>query len=368
MKLDLTDRRNEIVTLEGAFVVPPLAGVDAREQPSGVLDADGNFVENSISWSDSTKPVNAVPTIPEGTEVRDLPGHYLFGGIFYGHFGHFIVESLARVWALDAMRETLDGIIFTPKIARVTEETVANYRELLDAFGIDLPIVIADGVRRVERLSVPRQGFGMNDLAGGSAPFRDYINSRVGRDVPAEGPERIYVSRSKLGRNRGSILGEYRLEEYLAAEGYEIFHPQLASQNEQIARYKAARLIIGTDCSPLHLLGYVGNSGQKTAILTRRSMEIGGYLVTQLRSFKQMEAIEVNALVNDWMPQPGSRPSRSSWGEVDFPRIHAALLGAGLISNPAPWPNLTAEERGAELARLEASHRTVFKPFRQQAA
>jgi hypothetical protein len=96
-------------------------------------------------------------------------------------------------------------------------------------------------------------------------------------------------------------------------------------------------------------------------------MEIGSYLARQLRAFKGMDAVEVNALVNDWMPQPGARPSRSSWGEVDFPRMHAGLLAAGLIRNPAPWPNLTAAEHAAELARLSASHKTTFKPFRETA-
>jgi hypothetical protein len=365
--LNLNDPQNDIVTLNGALVVPPLSEARLREQPSGVLDADGALVENAISWTSSTQPVNGAPTVPAGAPIRDLPGHYLFGGIFYGHFGHFIVESLSRIWALDALRGRLDGIIFTPKVAQVTDQTVAGFREMLAAFGINIPIVIAHQVTRVETLSVPRQGFGMFDLIEGSAAFRTYVNAHAGRNIPAEGPEKLYVSRSRLGPQRGSILGEYRIEEYLAAEGYQIFHPQLASQSQQIARYKAARMVVGTDCSPLHLLGYVGDAGQKAAILTRRSMEIGSYLARQLRAFKGMDAVEVNALVNDWMPQPGARPSRSSWGEVDFPRMHAGLLAAGLIRNPAPWPNLTAAEHAAELARLSASHKTTFKPFRETA-
>ena len=368
MPLDLDDTTDDLVTLAGALVVPPLTEARLREQPSGVLDAAGARVANSISWTDSNRPVNATPAIPEGTEIADLPGHHLFGGIYYGHFGHFIVESLARIWALDRVEQPLDGIIFTPKAAGINPQAAVHYKEMLAAFGVTVPVLIADRVTRVERLSVPRQGFGMYDLIGGSAAFRDYVNRHAGKNVPAQGAEKIYVSRSKLGPQRGSLLGEYKIEEYLAAEGYEIFHPQLASQNEQIARYKAARMIVGTDCSPLHLLGYVGDAGQKAAILTRRSMEIGAFLVRQLRLFKGMQAVEVNALVNDWMPQPGSRPSRSSWGEVDFPRMHAQLLAAGMIANPTPWPNLTPAERAAELSRLEKSHKTTFKPFRQEAA
>lgn len=336
MKLDLNDTHDDVATLPGAVVVPPMTEEQRRDRPSGVLDADGNFVQNSINWTNSTQPVNGAPEIPAGTEVAELSGRYLYGGVFYGHFGHFIVESMSRVWALDRLRGQLDGIVFTPKVDRVDDRVVAHFTELLAAFGVDLPITLIREPTRIEMLSVPRQGFGMYDLIAGSAAFRDYVNTHFGKNVPADGPEKLYVSRSKLGPGRGSILGEYKIEQYLEAEGYGIFHPQFAGQNEQIARYKAARKFISTDCSPIHLLGYAGDSGQKAAILTRRSMGIGTYLAEQLRAFKGMEAVEINTLINDWMPQPGRRPSRSSWGEVDFPQMHARLLAAGLIDDPEP--------------------------------
>lgn len=365
--LELDAPEGKIVHVRNALVVPPLTQARLREQPSGVIDADGRFVEQSASWNSSTSRVNDAPQLPPDVNVVDLAGRYLFGGIFYGHFGHFIVDSLARIWALDAVEEPLDGIIFTPKLPTITQYHVDNYRELLEGLGVNIPVVIAHDVTRVADLHVPRQGFGMYDLTDGSQEFRDFVNRHAGVNVPAEGPERLYVSRSLLPPNRGSILGEYKIEEYLVQEGYEIFHPQQASQNEQMARYRAARFVVGTDCSPLHLLGYVGNAGQTAAILTRRSMEIGSYLARQLTGFKGMRATEINCLVNDWMPQPSARPSRSSWGEVDFPRLHAALLAAGLIQNPTPWPALTRAERDAELARLEATHKTSFRPFRPDA-
>lgn len=368
MTLDLDDTADALIRLDNALVIPPLTEARLREQPSGVLDADGRFVEQSISWNDSTSPVNAAPNLPEGAETAALTGRYIFGGVFYGHFGHFIVESLSRIWALDAVPRPIIGMIFTPKVPRVDARTVSIFSDLIRAMGVDVPVLIAKTPTRISELWVPRQGFGMNDLSGGSAAFRAFINTHAGQAVPAEGPERLYISRSRLPPQRGSILGETRLESYLADEGYEIFHPQTASQQTQIARYKAARQVIGTDCSPLHLLGYVGDAGQRVAVITRRSMPIGAYLVRQLTEFKGMAAVEVNALVNDWMPQPGGRPSRSSFGEVDFPRLHAGLLAAGLIHGRTPWPSLTRDERDADLARLAATHQTHFKPFRPDLA
>lgn len=362
--LDLKRSNGELVLVRNAFVIPPAPGATpGRLSTTGVLDAKGHMVEQSISWSRSNDRVNQAPAIPASS--RRMVGRYIFGGVLYGHFGHFIVESLARMWALDAEGVEAQGMIFTPKVLTLNEKVVPKLQHLAALLGLRVPIVVAREPLQVDELYVPAQGFGMNDLIEGSEVFRDFINRHAGKSVTPNGPEKLYISRSQLPRDRGSVLGEYKLEEYLQAEGYEIFHPQRHDPEEQIARYKAAKLIIGVDCSPIHMLGYVGNSDQNTAIILRRSLNVGVFLSEQLRVFKGMRAQEYDFLLDDWFPMPGNRPSRSSWGEVDFTSLHAALLASGHISNPAPWPKLPEEERAAELARVEAMHGATFRSFKE---
>lgn len=365
MRLDL--EAGSVVFLRDAYVVPAMpSATPSRFSLSGVLDVDGNMVEQSISWTSSTQRVNQSPAKPES--AKRLEGRYVFGGILYGHFGHFIVESLARIWALDAEGVQADGLLFTPKAIGFPEKAVKKLQALADHLGIRLPIVVAEEPLQVDELYVPAQGVGMNDLIEGSAAFRAYMNAHAGVLIEPKGGEKLYISRSELPRDRGSVLGEYRIEEYLRAEGYEIFHPQKATPAEQIARYKAARLIVAEDCSPVHLLGYVGNANQNVAVILRRSMAVGAYLSRQLRAFKGMQATEIQCLLDDWMPMPGSRPSRSSWGEVDFGKLHAALLASGHISGTTPWPSLSEEERAAELERVEKMHGTTFASFKDLTA
>lgn len=355
---------DELVQLQNAFVVPPLAGsVATRTSASGVLDADKNLVEQSISWSDSSHQVNTTPEIPEGTHIEELKGRYIFGGIFYGHFGHFIAESMSRLWALDSVDEHIDGMIFTPKFANFPDSAVKTRTPLAEHLGLRVPIVLAHDVLRVEELYVPQQGIGMYDLAEGTPAFRKFINNYAGVNIPAKGSERLYISRSKLPPDRGSILGEERLEEYLAEEGYEIFHPQKFSAEDQIARYKAAKYIIGVDCSPFHMLAYVGNSEQVAGVITRRSMPIANYLVKQLIALKDMKAIEINCLVNDWVM--GARPSRNSRGEADFVKMREELISAGLIEGKSEWTNPTIDERAQEIERLGQEHKNKFVPFKK---
>ncbi len=363
--LDLDNEADDLVLLENALVVPPGPKTKSKWQPSGVLDSNGQYVENSISWSSSNDPVNSEPARPDDNSIAQVSGTYMFAGISYGHFGHFITESLSRIWALDELRDKIDGLVFTPKFQMADNMRPFDvYRELLDGLGVDLPILCPTGPIRIDRLYVPKQGFGLGDLTGGSRKFRDYINHHAGRSVTAKGGRKIYISRSELPRDRGGILGEAKLEAYLAAEGYEIFHPQKATKLDQLAQYKQAERIIAVDCSPLHLVGYVGNADQRVGIITRRSMAFGEQFVRQLTEFKGMTASVINALENDWLPANTHRPSRSSFGEVRLSRMYEQFKSAGLIDGDTPWEDLTTEERNADLHRQEQRHEIGFKPLR----
>lgn len=364
--LNLADESDDLVLLENAIVVPPGPEGTSKWRPSGVLDKEGNLVQNSISWSSSKHPVNSAPEIPDARDVTDLAGTHMFGGISYGHFGHFITESLARIWALDELRGKINGLIFTPKFQmRDNLGPFKTYDELIKHLGlIDAQITCPTGPIRVEKLYVPKQGFGLGDLICGSSKFRNYINTYAGVDVTPEGADKIYISRSQLPPERGGILGESKLEEYLASEGYAIFHPQKETKLAQLAQYKAAKKIISVDCSPLHLVGYVGNSDQEIAILQRRSMSFGELFSRQLSEFKGITCYPVDALVNDWLPQNSNRPGRSSFGEVRLVEMYRMLKAAGMINSKTPWEELSGEQRNADLHRLEKTHKMRFKPFK----
>ena len=367
--LDIDDETDDLLLLENAIVVPP--GPDGRSkwQPSGVLTSGGEFVENSISWSSTTAPINAAPKMPAADTVIPLAGTHMFGGISYGHFGHFITESMTRVWALDELKGKLDGLIFTPKIQmKDNHRPFEVYDDLVRGMGIDLPITSAKEPMQVERLYVPKQGFGLGDLMAGSRKYRDYIRKHAGKNVIADGDEKIYISRSKLPRDRGGLVGEWKLEAYLADEGYRIFHPQLETKRDQLAQYKKARQIIAVDCSPLHLVGYVGDSDQSVGILTRRSMTFGHQFVTQLSSFHGIGCHIIDAIVNDWLPVNTGRPSRSSFGEVSYADMYRQLKKAGMITGDTPWTDLTVEERNADLHRVETLYDLAFRPLREDAS
>lgn len=357
MYLDLEDTKKTITIVENAIIVPPLPRQVAnnRFQASGVLTADGEMVENSITWGEG-RQVNQTPEMPDPDTIEHLPGQHLFGGMMFGHFGHFLVESTTRLWALDELRPAIESIVFTPKINARPMQFVRQFRPLFNLLGATVPIRSTPVPLRVDRLFVPRQGFGQFELMRGSEAYRAYMRRHAGRQIAPKGAEKIYISRSELQRDRGGLIGERLLEEQLQQEGFEIFHPQLHSLADQVAQYKAARHIVSVDCSPLHLVGFVGNADQKVAIIKRRSMELIPYFVDQLRLFQNIDAFEVDVMVDDWLPHPDRRPGRRSCGEISFARLHDALAAKGMVSGKRPWRDITDEEREIDRERLRVLH------------
>ncbi|NCO85270.1 MAG: glycosyltransferase family 61 protein [Rhodobacterales bacterium] len=352
-----------ITRLQGAIVVPPAKGLGNQSvQKSGVLTADGEYVENSITWR-GRNPVTIRPAMPAAGEILDLPGRYMFLGPLFGHFGHFLVESICRIWAFDSLRDQIDGVITVPKFQNRPEHVAAVYGPFLEALGVTAPLHNLADPTRVAELYVPRQGFGMFQMIEGAPEFRDFVRAYSGKAIAPQGAEKIYISRSALPAIRGSVIGEKRLEAYLEAEGYTVFHPQLHSFDAQIAAYKAATHIIGVDCSPLHLLALVGHAGQKVGVIARRDGDLDQIFARQIRAFQGAEAHAVNVLERNWIEGHANRPSRTSWGQISFARLHAALHGAGLIAGATPWPDLDSATLAAEVAAIGEATKTVFKPY-----
>jgi hypothetical protein len=352
-----------IARLDGAIVVPPAKGLGNQSvQRSGVLDANGTLVPWSITWRGQAQ-VTVQPAMPPADSIAHLPGRWMFLGPLFGHFGHFLVESISRIWAFDQLRDQIDGVIFVPKFQNRPDHVANVYRPFLQALGVTAPMVNIEDPTRVDVLHVPQQGFGMFQMIEGAPEFRDFIRAHAGRDIAPQGAEKIYISRSALPAGRGSVLCENLLEARLEAEGYVPFHPQKHDFTAQIAAYKAATHIIAVDCSPLHLLALVGNARQRVGIIARRDGDLDQIFARQIRAFQGADAVAINVLTRNWIEDTANRPSRTSWGEIDFPALSQALHAAGLISGPVPWPALTDSDRDAEVARISAVQGIRFRPY-----
>jgi len=91
--------------------------------------------------------------------------------------------------------------------------------------------------------------------------------------IAPDGPERLYISRRRLKPAAKQIPFERRIEKWMSRAGYGILHPERHSIAEQIACYRAARVIAGPDGSAFHLAPFVIAPDTRVAIIQRRTRQ-----------------------------------------------------------------------------------------------
>jgi hypothetical protein len=352
-KTGMTDR---FLVLKDAVVCPPDA--DGR---CGVLDAEGNFVDFSLDY---LRPRRArVPPDPAVLEqpLAHLAGRHLFAGPLHPHFGHFLLESTPRLWVLGVDSDPIESVLFIPFGPNSIWRARKAYRPFLEIFCGDRPLEPISGPTRVDTLVVPDPGFGHEARMVGSPHYRSFMRGRVAAEITADGPERLYISRSGLNDNRGGILGETIIEEVLASNGYEIFHPQRHSARVQLARYAAARQILALDGSALHMAAYAVQPDCRIGMIARRRSDILPRLANQLKLFSGADVRTLDCLVANWVKAGSTRIDYSSIGEVDLVALFARMQAEGFIETVPDSIAMTPEAIGAGRPSLDGMDRLAFR-------
>lgn len=329
----------EIHILPGAVVVPHTRYM--WQPPTGVLDAQMHY--SLLGATNRYRfPITRAPE-PRQPEAQ-LSGTWLWGGLLFDHFGHFFTESITRFWAGHG-DASFDGICFTPMIPERGHGLLPFQREGIDLFGLPHPVQVVMQPTRVERLIVPGQGFGLGRLACGTPAMRHVLDTVFAADIAPDGPEAIYVSRSRLSNNFNVIVGEDRIEAHLAAEGYTIIHPQTETVARQIALYKVAKRLIFADGSAVHLLGHVLRPDQRIGYITRSTRRRGGaWPVLTLRNQRRyFDPALIYAPAHEWDIPKDDQPNPLVFMQPDLPQVQAQLIAADLI-NPGPqWPAIKGD-------------------------
>ena len=329
----------DIVELADATVVAP--DTAHFRQRCGVFDNDGAFCKHGITWRFGNRMTVKPTQLPEPRPT--IPGRWLWGGVLFNHFGHFLVESTSRLWALDHFSKPLSGIVYVNKRPRAPLNIDGYRREFINLLMPDIPVHIVKPAAQFEHLVVPGQGLGLGTISTGTPELRHSFNSRLCAAVEPSGPAKLYVSRSKLSPQSSGILGETTLETQLSNDGYTIFHPQDHSLRSQIAHYRGAEKIIIADGSAGHLVALVCRPDQKIAYIVRRSDWSEGP-ITQIESFRQKPILTISALSREWRPKDPTKHKHIRFGELNLSAVSRALREDGFLDGSNTWPDLTRQD------------------------
>ncbi len=237
-----------------------------REAKGGVYDRNRNLLpvflereafEASVNKGNRLKNDPVLSSYDLNNSKR-LWGKYIYLGILRNHFGHFLLESLCRVWYLLKRDPDAKILLYYDFNIEKVPSYIQFIFELLD-ISLD-KLVVVKGPVLVDHLIFPQSEFEIRWRAHSSYAdtFRELFE-RSSRKFPVGAtPNRIYLTRRQLNIENSKELAkvvsnEEEVESIFCERGFTIVAPEKIPFHAQIALAAGAGQIAGLKGSALHM-------------------------------------------------------------------------------------------------------------------
>jgi capsular polysaccharide biosynthesis protein len=283
------------VVVEPARVV---SGISAGYAEHGVYRPDGSpVVSGTLVQGDQVAQGHASLDLLNAIS-ESVNGDYVYGGCVYGHFGHLLLETCAR---LSVFTEFEKPVLFTS----LNHTRDALFWQFADAVGLPMErIRIVATPAIVERLTVPPPDFRIRH--GISLPFLRAFETLADAFAEKNGLRHnsnrmpVYLSRSRLTKGRRYFFGETLVEKSLKAQGCDIVYPEEMTLSEQITLAITRSHIIGFAGSAMHLLVF-GRGRKRVTYLSTHPVHVNFWLIESLKRNHAQEVL-VEACSTDVAP------------------------------------------------------------------
>lgn len=202
------------------------------------------------------------PLLPDPAQepIATLDGEFAYGGILIQHFGHFLLESLARLHALRQMPAL-------PVLWHRWGKPAAWQDQILGLVGIaPSQCLVVERPSRVRLLHVARSGFVIRQRF--DPALAEML--RVRNASPTGSGTKLWLSRSGLRQSRKKITGEAEVESILEANGWCIYRPEQHGVAEQLDALAAAHVVAGVEGSAFHSLLLLRDFRGRVVMLPRQ--------------------------------------------------------------------------------------------------
>lgn len=249
------ERRSPLdVQIVAGGVVFPLRLSESNEAEinefGGVCTADLRFVQWSLTkrvsppnfscqfqdWFRGAHPDEAQK------EIEYIDEDVVFIGALPKHYGHFILEGLARLWFyLEASNRKYRAVY-------ISGQGEDRFLELFEFFGLNpSDITKIERPTRFRTVIVPEQSIRLHDY------FHGYYKLTIDRIKTFIEPirnDKVYFSKQERKNDRA--IGEMPFEEVLAKNGYAIYFPERMSLRETVAVLKGAKTFVASSGTNSH--------------------------------------------------------------------------------------------------------------------
>ncbi len=202
-------------------------------------------------------------------ERRRVDGTTIYAGVLDRHFGHFVLESLARLWF--ARQHPEIPVVWSQESWRRGPD-VPGYRpwqaEVLGLLGIsNRPIFVAEATT-LEELVIPTPGYVMEEIF--HPVHREFLG--VLDHAPVYGVK-TWFSHANLAPGVSGSRSASLLDRRLADAGWRIVHPQELSVAEQVEAIANSERLAGEQGSAFHSVVFLRNVERLTVDIISRDVD-----------------------------------------------------------------------------------------------
>jgi capsular polysaccharide biosynthesis protein len=278
----------------------------------------------AMAMAEKHMPAHA--EIPQRVKRIEQPVLYL--GELKRHYGHFLTDGMARLWALDRM--PVDAPAFF-HLDPVDAMGVSHVGQVMEALGIPAERMIwPDQATVFSEILCPMPAIQLSVRAYDAfdRPHRWAAQALAG---DLDRPSRpVYLSRRGLGEGHREIFGEEELEARLEAEGYLVVQPEKLTLTQQIALFDQDKPVVGPVGSALHTVLFRRRvRGQKLGVLTPPDVPGRFLLIDRVKANRTTYCNCMRELTEAESPIDVPLQQRS-W-KIDVERAMAQLDDAGFF-------------------------------------
>lgn len=256
--------------------------------------ADGELIaETALRRSPSLRAVKCPDRIePPARFERMIPEAMYGGALFDNHYGHFLTETLSRLWPLAPGAEAAPDLpwVFRRTSWRAPFSAIDGpVRDTLAAVpGLQERIVTPEEVTLIGKAHVPESahivGFaGHESFRRLCAAAGQTILERAGLAGETRYHGRsVYLSRSRLSARNRLVIDEGELEVALRRRGFMIVHPETLTLAEQVAIFNGAERVAACIGSALHTALLAPRQGLRAVYLTGPAASVTYMVIDRL--------------------------------------------------------------------------------------
>ena len=231
----------------------------------GVVTNDGKFVRSSIvpgwvtGWYDDYECIESDRTA-------------VYCGRMIGHWGHFLLECVTRLWFF--LEKDDPNYVYVFIVKEGSEPPIeGNFLQFFELLGIWNRLMFLNEATRYRRVIVPERSFQYKRFCSPQyvAVFDRVIDNALILKIDGSFSDKLYLSRGCFERALQSEVGLKMLDDYFAENGYEIIYPENISLIELIHRLNAAHTCASESGTTAHNFLFCRNK-HRVIVVERQSV------------------------------------------------------------------------------------------------